>query len=281
MVHATNTLFKQDNLWRKPPTKRTDKSSLYAPEDIAAKLNLLRDEAVYTVLERLRLVLRATKKSENHDASNDVLTAAAQNRILLPGADAESVGALVRWVYKSPEGLAFSDVTQLYAIYGVAEKLGIAKLAAECMATLTSATARLLQSAKEENVSLRDLLDVAPQHAEHEANVDPLSDPSTIGAVFKITLNTPSPPALLQDLVADALAASHDDALIVQLMPCLNLEMRGKITVASMRIGNEREKRRHSGETSRGEHDIEAEAETGDGKAGVKRERKSDVPADA
>ncbi|KAF9729559.1 hypothetical protein PMIN01_12423 [Paraphaeosphaeria minitans] len=225
LAEATDTVFKTNDLWIKPPAR--------------SRLQQLQDQATYTVLERLHLHLHRSKAAEKKDASKNPVKAAAQHRILLPSEDPATVHALVEWLYQSDAPPPFTSVTHLCAIHSLADKLGIARLAADCMALLTSAAARILHRAKTEAVTLKDLLDVctrgdAHPDADADADADPLSSPRVVGEVFKVTLQTPNPPPALQHLVADAIASSADDALLHQLLPAMNFDMRGKVTVAML-----------------------------------------------
>ncbi|OAG00077.1 uncharacterized protein CC84DRAFT_359196 [Paraphaeosphaeria sporulosa] len=243
LAEATNSVFCKNDLWTKPPGKKLDKG-LHPMNDIKGRLHHLQDIAVYTVLERLDVYLHDLKGLEKEEASKSAVKAAAQQRIILPSEDPATVEVLVEWLYKSKSTLTFTSVTHLYAIHSLADKLGITHLAAECMALLTSATSRILRRAKSEGVTLKDLLDVCTRGSAHQqshdrepdahSDTDLLSSPRVVGEVFKIALRTPDPPLVLQDLVANAIAESEDTALLNQLLPTMNLEMRGNVTVAML-----------------------------------------------
>lgn len=251
LAHATDVVFRTNDLFIKPPGKKFDRLT-YPKNGVEARLKLLHDEAVYTVLERLNMYLLGIKGLEKVEATKNVVRAAAQQRVLLPDEDPATVEVLVQWLYKND--ISFANVNHLCRIHTLADKLGIEKLATECMALLSTATSRILRQAKNSGVTLKNLLDGCTlggtQQKDAGVNKDPLSSCHVVGEVFKVTLKTPNPPVVLQDLVANAIAESEDDKLLSQLMPVMNLDMRGKVSMAMMRnvkakvaAGTERETR--------------------------------------
>ncbi|KAF2439317.1 hypothetical protein P171DRAFT_396549 [Karstenula rhodostoma CBS 690.94] len=236
LAEATDAVFRKNDLFLKPPGKKFDRLQ-FPKNDVKGRLRQLHDEAVYAVFEQLRFYLHRLKDVEAGNASKSAVKAAAQQRVLLPKEEPATVEALVEWLYKN--GLSFVDVNHLFGIHALADKLGIASLAAECMDLLSTATSRILCRAKAEGLSLKGLLEEGARGDEQlhdpDANDDPLSSSRVVAEVFKATLNTPNPPAVLQKLVADAIAASEDDALLNRLLPIMNLDMRGKVTMAMLR----------------------------------------------
>jgi hypothetical protein len=236
LTEVTDMMFQRNDMFIKTPPKKFDRLQ-YPRNDVEGRLRQLQDDAVYTVLERLNLYLDGLKNLEKMKASENAVKAAAQRRVLLPDEDPATVEVLVEWLYK--EGLSFTDINHLYRIHALADKLGIEGLATECMELLTTATSRILHQAKSEGVTLKDLLHESArggkQTQELHTNQDLLSSFDVVGEVFKVTLKTPTPPAVLQNLVADAIADSEDDELFNQLLPIMNLDMRGKIAMAMIR----------------------------------------------
>jgi hypothetical protein len=236
LTEVTDAMFQKNDMFIKTSPKKGDRLQ-YPRNNVEGRLRQLRDEAVYTVLERLNLYLNGLKHMEQKNASGAAIKAAAQRRVLLPDEDPATVEVLVGWLYN--DGLSFTDVKHLYRIHALADKLGIERLAAECMELLTTATSRILTQAKSEGVTLKDLLNESArghkQTQDLHMNQEPLSSLHVVGEVFKVTLKTPTPPAVLQNLVADAIADSEDDELFDQLLPVMNLDMRGKIAIKMIR----------------------------------------------
>lgn len=207
-------------------------------DDVRGRLAMLRDEAVYTVLERLKCSLRLMKSKEKREAYGSVIKAAAQGRILLPKDDPATVLALVQWLYK--DGLLFSGANHLCDIQALADRLGITQLSAECMDLLSSATSSILRQAKCQGLTLKSLLSETFQAQdrghEPDSDGDPLTSFSLIGDVFKIVLKKEKPPTVLQDLVVEAIADSGDLELFNELLPVISYDMRGEIGVAMMRL---------------------------------------------
>ncbi|KAL1610830.1 hypothetical protein SLS60_002501 [Paraconiothyrium brasiliense] len=245
LTDTTDAMFQKNELFfkapNKAPNKRFDRSQ-YPRNDVEGRLGQLRDEAVYTVLERLEVYLHGLKQVEKKNASESAVKAAAQRRIILPNEDPATVEVVVEWLYKN--SLSFVDVNHLCKIHTLADKLGVMSLAAECMRLVSTATSRILQQAKSEGITVRGLLlesaRAQKQMQDLDVNGDPLSSPCVVGEVFKITLHTQDPPAIMQNLVVDAIADSEDDELFHELLPAMNLDMRGKIGMAMIRNAKSR-----------------------------------------
>ncbi|KAJ4349433.1 uncharacterized protein N0V89_008048 [Didymosphaeria variabile] len=236
ITEATDVVFQKNEIFIVSPGKKFDRSKV-PKNDVHGRLKILKDEAVYTVLERIHFCLCKLKTLEEKKAPANAVQAAAQRRLILPNEHPSTVEALVNWLYK--DGLSFTDINNLCEIHALADKLGIEGLAAECTGLLSTATSRILLRAKSEGITLRGLLSECARNQARGQDTDKenstLSSFSVIGEIFKITLQKPAPPAVLQDLVAEAIAVSEDDQLFHELLPVINLDMRGKVAMAMIR----------------------------------------------
>ncbi|KAF1964782.1 hypothetical protein BU23DRAFT_604620 [Bimuria novae-zelandiae CBS 107.79] len=239
ITDAVDAVFQKSELFKSPPTKKFDRSK-YPRENVHDRLQLLRDEAVYTVAERISFYLCGIKRQEKDFALKDATKAAAQRRIILHKMGPETVEAVMRWVYG--KGLTFNSVKHALSIHALACTLGITRLAAECMELLSAATIRIINQTKSDGITLRDLLSNNICEPEEETSTnrdpDPLSNVRVVGEVFKYTLHEKKPPAVLQALVVDAVADSEDEDLLSQSMELMNSEMLGKLAMATMRRAN-------------------------------------------
>lgn len=166
------------------------------------RLQLLKPEAVLSVLRHLHQTLERIKATEDKKAIIDEIKAAAKERIYLTDADSDSIGSLVHWVYFGK--LQSCDADRLCKIHGLAERLGLTALEDQCLATLSGAASLAIDNAATAGVSLHDLLD--------ENNAGNLGEslPGVVRAVFTVVVQRTEPPKALKRLIIDAIANSAD-----------------------------------------------------------------------
>ncbi|KAJ4299378.1 hypothetical protein N0V90_004623 [Kalmusia sp. IMI 367209] len=253
LADATDKEFQDNDMFKVSPKEAKAVRPNFPKEDVRARLQQLKPKAIFNVTARLRLALRNLKSRVKKNAEKDVVKAAAQWRVILPQATSAAVDSLVEWIYKG--SLSFTDAEHLVQISALANKLGVMKLADACMDKLYQATLRCINHAKSKGITLHKLLLEASQEPTQEQNVsindDPLSTAGVVGMVFKLVFQQEKPPVIVQNLVVDAIAESEDENLVAELLPVLNSNLRGHITMAVMRNATARAKAVAKAESNR------------------------------
>lgn len=238
VTDATDTLFQNTELLKAPPTKTKKVNRSKCPKwDVRGRLELLRDEAVYCVLDRLEWFLYKLKEKEKLEAQQDTMKAAAQGRIPLPNVDPAMVKLVLNWLYKGSVCLSVIATKDVIQAYILATKLGLEELMGQCLDLLATAATRGITQAKCEGITLSDLLDqpieIEKQGQRVATKDGSLSASKVVGEIFRFTLTADKPPAVLENLVANAIADS-DVELYSRLVPEMSREMCGKVGMAMM-----------------------------------------------
>jgi hypothetical protein len=215
---------------KEPPSNGGFKRKDYPRSLVVQRLQLMKPEAVLNVTNRLYKALWRLKGQEESKAFKDEIKAAAQHRIILLNVDEDTVGSLLHWVYNSE--LQFLDAEHLCKIYSLAERLGLHELAENCLAKLFTAASTAIDDANIEGVSLQDLLDGIPAAANDSAhgNCDPLT--GIVRTVFTFVLQQERPPAVLKQLVIEAIANSADSGVIETALQMMASEMKDELCMA-------------------------------------------------
>lgn len=217
-----------------PPAKakKLDRST-YPKEDVSKRLEQMKTEAFFAVIERLNSFMQRLKDEESGLLVKDPLKAAAYRQILLPDTDPLAVEVVLRWLHR--DALRRMNIDQLLRVYIVADRLGITRLAAECMDLFSSSVCHAIGKAKSQGITLTDLLQRRQTTADKGVTTEDLSDENVVGEVFMFTLQSSDPPAELQNLVVNAIVDSEDDEVCETLLSIMSSDMRGKLAMATMR----------------------------------------------
>jgi hypothetical protein len=204
----------------------------FKERDLLDRLQELNPEGVRILLQALVKKLYDIKSKEVLEAQLNIVKAAAQRRILLPGYNRETILSVNDWIYDCP--LYYTDAQHLCDIYGLSEELGIQDLAATCIKILTTATKSAIQTATSEGVGLRKLLEDGMAAHEEQANgCGELLD-HVVPIVFKFALFDVNAPIVLRDMVINAVAESNDIEVFELLRSGLTLEMALQLIKALM-----------------------------------------------
>ncbi|KAF2797958.1 hypothetical protein K505DRAFT_333838 [Melanomma pulvis-pyrius CBS 109.77] len=237
LVQATTEVFTNKQMWKAPPStgdlKKKEKD--YHPVDqIRARLQVLKSEAIEHVIRRLNRILWIIKRTETQQmARQDHLKAAAQRRILLPSYDANTVGPFLQWIYQGK--LCVDNATQLCELYELAEELGVTNLAQTCLSKLSAGAFHAIEQANSEGITLQTLIENSQQRlvtgSQGEAH-DPLV--GVVWTVFKFVLQNKEPPTELEHMVVEAIAGSADGELLAFLMPMMSHGILQQVAMALM-----------------------------------------------
>jgi hypothetical protein len=212
---AVDLQFTNKNL-----VQSTDKpKGLKAFQDLGLnkRLNLLNSEGALEVAEEVCAQLQKFMATEVQKAKNNVNKAWAQGRLLLRGANEQSVASFVEWAYRKT--LVYEDAEHLYDLWALAARLEIVTLAEECMNRLYQTASNSIYTALSNGLSLRHLLGLSKEHAAPDSNT--LSD-DVVTAVFRHVLMDENPPTKLSQLVIHAMAKAMDSETWAQLQHTVN-----------------------------------------------------------
>lgn len=190
----------QKNITRLAPggsNSKKDSRDMSRKVPVGARLDMLTSKGVHAVAADVFCVLHSISKTETEKAAKDSLKAAAQRRLLLPGFQEETVRSLMQWMYTG--SISCRDAGQLYAVMGLASKLGVDALHESCLRDLATRASTTIQDALANGVSLGNLLGHGP---------DPAN--KLLGVIFMNVFKDKAPPARLQNLVVQALAENMD-----------------------------------------------------------------------
>ena len=234
IIEVVDFLFQKNDLLRMPPAKgkKLDRSN-YPKEDVFTRLELLDNEALLAVVERIKSSMSAIKRGEKGVVLKDPIKAAAYRRVLLPNADAEVVFIIVNWL--SNQDLSFANAKQLLLVHEVSNHLDITSLTAQCMDLLCSAVTRIIDQSKNAGMALEDVLNMRIHTHEVGTPIGPLSTMDVVGEVFHYTLTSENPPAALRTLVVNIIVENGDEELLIALMENMTSVMKGEVAVATMR----------------------------------------------
>jgi hypothetical protein len=186
-----------------------------------ARLAALDSEGLLAVLDGLSAKLRKLKVREKEIAKKDSLKAAAQRRLILHNEKDETVQALLAWIYQ--EKLEYRNADQLYAIFRLADELGVEMLADSCLTKLCNDTSSSLQHARIHKLPLQYLLGYGLS-ASSEVNHPNVPIDNVVAIVFKHMIKDESTPKQLLRIFVDALAESLDAELWESLRDVLSRE---------------------------------------------------------
>jgi hypothetical protein len=186
---------------------------------LQARLASLDPEGLLAILDSLSAKLHKFKAKEKESAKKDPIKAAAQRRLILHKEEEGTVQALMVWIYQGR--LEYKNADQLYAIFRLADDLGIETLAETCLTRLCDDTSRSLQQARSQNLPLQYLLGYGIS-AECNETLPSVAIDNVVAIVFKhITKEENTPKRLLQIFV-EALAGSLDMELWTLLKEVLS-----------------------------------------------------------
>ena len=210
---TVNAQITQKNVKSQPGPKSTVKGHLELA--LVSRLALLNHQGMVNLIERLCNKLNKIKAAERSRALKSDLRAIAQRRILLPGANDQSVQSLVAWIYHTP--LPQDTPANLYNLYELATKLRIDALAEKCMSQLANTASDVMQQAHAQGTTLGSLLGYSSSGNNDTVSAQYVPPENTVKIVFDHVLNDDNPPARLSQLVIDALARHMDLELWLKL----------------------------------------------------------------
>jgi hypothetical protein len=175
-----------------------------------ARLAALDSEGLLAVLDCLSAKLRKLKVREKEIAKKDSLKAAAQRRLILHNENDETVQALLAWIYQ--ERLECRNADHLYAIFRLADELGIEMLADTCLTKLCNDTSSSLQQARLHKLPLQYLLGYGIS-ATSEVDYPDVPIDNVVAIVFRHMTKDEDTPKQLLRIFVDALAESLDAEL--------------------------------------------------------------------
>lgn len=231
--YADENLFKNTKMLKGPPSNGSIKKASFRDMDLFARVQYLNVEGVYNLTQELFHYLWIFKGIESNNACQSSLKAAAQRRIILPRTDGETVNSVSNWLYFNK--LHFRDAGRLYQIHRLAETLGIRNLAETCLNKLANAAFATVHHASSQGLSLLAILygNDRPLREKIPTVVpDNLVDIASI--VFLNVLKEENTPAILQELVINAIADSKDCRLFTELRHMVSHEMALRIIEAFM-----------------------------------------------
>ncbi|KAH4047807.1 hypothetical protein HBH70_238150 [Parastagonospora nodorum] len=185
---------------------------------INLRLEALQAKGVMEVAQRLSSVLREVKHQEREAAKTSTQKAAAQRRLLFPDAEHRVVLSLVNWIYFNGL-LHYDDAEHLYALHGLANKLGVSVLAQKCLEKLAADTNIMIEEAFRLGMSLQELLESEPVAGDDQTTTPAQN---VVQVVFEHVLREPKAPKKLVDLVTYTLADRLDPGLWETLAPRIN-----------------------------------------------------------
>ncbi|KAF2704706.1 hypothetical protein K504DRAFT_537730 [Pleomassaria siparia CBS 279.74] len=235
LASVINSLVKINKLLRAPPSNGgIKKRDLPAEDDVRSRLYLLNAEGIGQVTRELHDKLWEIKYTERKKVARDNRhKAAAQNRILLPYHDADTLGYLIRFIYS--ETLDYGSTAQLCKLYGLAEELGVSMLALRCLTKLSNAALDAIEHANAHGITIRALLDPDSQVSNDR---DPQKAyngfEGVVGIIVTFVLNHQDPPPQLRKIVVDAIVESADLELLADLQASMKPGLARDIMMALM-----------------------------------------------
>lgn len=172
--------------------------------DWEVRITHIEPSGVHAIAGALFGLLHRINKHEIAKAEKDVVCAAAQNRILLPDMEKETVCLMMQWVYHGK--LECEDPQQLFNTLQLATRLGIEGLSESCHTRLYNAANDSMQNAFSTGATLKSLLGYGPGPSDN-----------VMGVIVKHALTDDDTPKTLQNLVVNMLATSLDTELWAQL----------------------------------------------------------------
>lgn len=227
---CTDDRFKESKNWKGPADANLKRIQ---PSEVLHRLQLLKVEHIFTIVQDLYQSLRNIKSKEKKKALTDKVKAAAQMRIILPEYDPVTVGCVVSWIYQ--QKLHFSNAYQLYQIYQLADKLGLEALAETCVNKMLSAATESINLATTQGLGLSVLLDQSRD--EFSTNENGVDDPLTdiVPMLFTRVLKDGKAPDVLQSLVITSIAESGDLNLFYTLKDLFGRSMALDLAEALMK----------------------------------------------
>lgn len=237
IMNYIDTLFNNNELFRGGAKQAKVERPKYARDCVLGRLQQLKYEAVQMVVARLSSSLQKIKERIRENAGEDLVSAAAQRRVLLPYATHAAVDCLVQWLYHG--SLASTDTDCLLQTSVLATKLDMTSLAKNCMMTLKKQVLNELQLAETMGTTLHDLI---TQFAKPNSNEmkrkrsdDAFSTSTALGIVFQYVLMDKDPLAELKNLVVDTIAGSQDENVVALLQRYMNRDLYWHVTMLVMR----------------------------------------------
>jgi hypothetical protein len=220
---ATRELLRKDlisSITEQIDQKRTKhKKKDFRETPWQSRLAALDSEGLLAVLDCLSAKLRKLKVREKEIAKKDSLKAAAQRRLILHNEKDETVQALLAWIYQ--DKLEYRNADQLYAIFRLADELGVETLADACLTKLCNDTSSSLQHARVHKLPLQYLLGYGLS-ATSEANHPDVPIDNVVAIVFRHMTKDENTPKQLLRIFVDALAESLDAELWESLKDVLS-----------------------------------------------------------
>lgn len=176
----------------------------FKESEILSRLQILNPKGVWEVTQNLVVKLRSIKFTETKSARKNVLKAAAQQRIILPGVDDEAIKSLTQWMYQGT--LVYYDAENLYSILLLATKLGIDELTQTCLSKLATDAQDLIHQASSHGSNILILLGYGS--STKDQNLPPRNN--IVEVIFKHVLKDSKPPKRLVEFVVEILARNMD-----------------------------------------------------------------------
>ncbi|KAJ6200064.1 hypothetical protein J3E72DRAFT_391961 [Bipolaris maydis] len=159
---------------------------------------------LHAITEKLFAAIHRINKREIARAKDDVVRAAAQKRILIPGSEPDTVQTAMDWIYQGK--LNCEDPQQLYNTLQLATQLGIKALSEFCHSKLYNAVTDCIQDAMANDTSLKTLLGYGPGPGDRVMEV-----------VFKHAFKDHDVPKRFREIVVETLATNLDAELWAEI----------------------------------------------------------------